>query len=315
MHAFPQNAGWLPDEADHRDYTIDHDEIARFLEATQITPAKIRESVSLPQAVDLRPWCSPVFHQEGINACTANVVAAIAEYMNCRAAGTYEPLSRLFLYKATRDLLQVAGNQPIRLRSTARALHLFGTPPEKYWPYVEESVNKEPAAFHYALAAHDKIDRYAKLDPMHKPKAEILTTIKMHLTAGFPLTCGFAVCYSMGQATATGKIPFPTPKEKKVFGHAVMVAGYDDQMAIANTGELIDKAGDVIANTGERHETKGAFLIRNSWGNQWGEGGYGWLPYDYLLQGKAADFWVLFKQTWLDSGRFVFSPANGEGEG
>jgi len=73
-------------------------------------------------------------------------------------------------------------------------------------------------------------------------------------------------------------------------GHAVSVAGYED--------------GLVIKNAASGAQTKGAFLIRNSWGTGWGELGYGWLPYDYVLKGLATDWWVLSKAEWVATGQF-----------
>ena len=36
----------------------------------------------------------------------------------------------------------------------------------------------------------------------------------------------------------------------------------------------------------------------------WGDEGYGWLPYDYVLQGLAVDWWSLLKNGWIDTGNF-----------
>ena len=73
-------------------------------------------------------------------------------------------------------------------------------------------------------------------------------------------------------------------------GHAIVAVGYDDKMPIENRDCGL--------------KTKGALLIRNSWGKAWGDEGYGWLPYDYVLKGLAIDFWSMLKQQWVDTGQF-----------
>jgi C1A family cysteine protease len=91
-------------------------------------------------------------------------------------------------------------------------------------------------------------------------------------------------------ADERGAIPFPERSERILGGHAVLAVGYDDRLKIANTS-----SGD---------ETTGALLIRNSWGTGWGERGYGWLPYEYVLRGLAEDFWSVLKKDWVDTGEF-----------
>jgi C1A family cysteine protease len=102
---------------------------------------------------------------------------------------------------------------------------------------------------------------------------------------------GFTVYSSISQADTTGKIPFPVKREKILGGHAIVAVGYDENMKIKNTNP-----GGV--------ETKGALLIRNSWGTNWGEKGYGWLPYDYVLKELAVDWWSSLKNEWVDTGVF-----------
>ncbi len=74
-------------------------------------------------------------------------------------------------------------------------------------------------------------------------------------------------------------------------GHAIVAVGYDDDIVIENT--ISDEA------------CTGALLIRNSWGEEWGDKGYGWLPYKYVLEEEAMDFWSMIKQDWVETGRFV----------
>lgn len=81
-----------------------------------------------------------------------------------------------------------------------------------------------------------------------------------------------------------GEIPFPGAGDRLEGGHAVVTVGYDDNRRIG--------------------KDTGALLIRNSWGSGWGEGGYGWLPYSYVEQGLAVDFWSLVQVEFVDTDLF-----------
>jgi len=241
--------------------------------------------------VDLRGWCPIVEDQKNLGSCTANAGVGLLEYFERRAFGNHIDASRLFLYKATRDLLGFTGDSGAYLRSTMAAMTLFGVPPERYWPYNVPDFDKEPTAFCYAFAQNFQAISYYRLDPAGMTTASLLTTIKTWLAAALPSMFGFTVYSSYVQANQTGKIPFPMTGEQVAGGHAVVAVGYDDTMRIKNANP-------------KATETVGALLIRNSWGPGWGAGGYGWLPYDYVLRALAVDWWSLVKSEWIDTKQF-----------
>lgn len=279
--------GWIPDYPDFRDYTEETEEVKEIL-----LKSSQRIRAELPKSVDLREWCSPVEDQGRLGSCTAHAGAGVIEYYERRSFGKHIDISRLFLYKVTRNLMKVSGDTGAYLRTTMGAIVLFGVPPEEYWPYTDDEklFDREPHAFLYAFAQNYQGIKYFRHDPPGTSGQTLLGRIKGYLSKGHPVMFGFSVYSSIEQADKTGRIPFPSQKERLEGGHAVVAVGYDDDIRIKN------KFGDI--------ETRGALLIRNSWGRGWGEEGYGWLPYEYILRGLAKDFWSLLKMEWIDTGQF-----------
>lgn len=292
--------GWLPDYPDIRDVTFQSERVPSKLQAlgqpsVKQMLAKVGATTSapaaLPASVDLRPWCSPMEDQKTIGSCTAHAGVGLVEYFERRAFGKHIDASRLFLYKVTRNLLKWTGDTGAFLRSTMYALTLFGVPPEEYYPYNIADYDKEPSAFCYAFAQSYQAISYYRLDPPGTARDALLARIKTDLSKGLPSMFGFTVYSSISQGNTTGKIPYPTRGERVLGGHAIDAVGYDDNLKIKNT------------NPGGL-ETTGALLIRNSWGTGWGSAGYGWLPYKYVLDGLATDWWSLIKSEWVDTGQF-----------
>jgi C1A family cysteine protease len=263
--------GWIPDLPDSRDYTEETRDIRAILAPTGVTSAAYgKRPARLPASIDLRSWASPVEDQGALGSCTAQAGAGIIEYYERKSFGHHVESSRLFLYKATRNLMKSKGDSGAYLRMTMGAMAIFGVPPEPYWPYTdaEDGFDKEPPAFCYAFAQSYKTLLYYRHDPAGVTRASVLEELRTYLAAGHPAMFGFTVYSSIAQAETTGRIPVPFGRERIEGGHAVVAMGFDDAMTIANT------------SGGE--PSRGALLIRNSWGKGWGEKGYGWLPYAYV---------------------------------
>jgi C1A family cysteine protease len=265
--------GWRPDLPDIRDFS------------PQILPVKASAPLEAGKTVDLRPWCAPIEDQGDLGSCTANAAVGLLEYYEKRAHGSFVNASRLFLYKATRNLMGVTGDTGAYMRDTMKALVLFGAPPEAHYPYDIARFDLEPKSMHYAMAGRFRTVRYYRHDPAGKPLAEVLPSVKRHLSLGFPSMFGFPV-YDSFPSPGDGKmdIPYPSPWESLLGGHAVVACGYDD--------------GRIIGGK------PGALLIRNSWGTSWGQGGYGWMPYEYVTSGLAEDWWSLTRAEYVNTELF-----------
>lgn len=285
--------GWLPPLPDFRDYTEKQSDIAKMVKSLGISPTK-KTSTSQSPKVNLTQWCSPIEDQRNLGSCTAHAAVGIVEYYERRSFGRHIDGSRLFVYKTTRNLMGVTGDTGAWLRNTMGALALCGVPAEKYWPYTDQKpdFDNEPTSFVYAIADNYEALRYFCHDPMGKniPPAKVLARVKLFLAAGIPSMFGFFGFPSFGQSNVKGGIPYPCPGEQAQWGHAIVAVGYDDKMKIKNL-----KCNKV---------TTGALLIRNSWGNTWGDKGYGWLPYDYVFNKLAVDFWSLIRMGWVETKQF-----------
>lgn len=289
--------GWVPDPPDERDLHLGTRRIRKLLAGTNVLSAMAGFlGRRAPMAVDLRPWCSAVHFQGYYNTCTAHVVTSMIELLENRAHGRHVPASRLFLYHVAKRILGESGDPGVYLRQMMGAVVLTGVPPEKFWPYLDTDrkddprVDAQPDAFCYAMARDFRAAHYFRLDTVGCEPDETLGGLRVCLAASIPSSLGFPLYRSsLEHAATTGDVPMPAEGEAPVGSHAVLLVGFDDEKTMGGDGV---------------EETQGAFLFKNSWGVDWGDEGYGWLPYRYLTAGLAKDCWTIMQSRWVETDSF-----------
>ena len=225
----------------------------------------IPKAAVLPPICDLRNLCPPVYDQGQLGSCTAHAISAAIE-MDLRSAGrpNWMP-SRLFLYyneRARED--HIKKDCGAQLRDGMKSVAKLGICPEVAWAYDPEKFAVKPPAAAYKAAHGEVMLKYRKV-AQQTPQA-----MEQVLFSGKPIILAFHVydSFDCPEVARTGIMPMPTRFEQPLGGHAVLCVGYDRQAQ--------------------------RFLIRNSWGTGWGQGGYFWMPYEFYCDPKHTfNFWVI----------------------
>jgi len=246
----------------------------------------------LPESVDLRGYMTPVEDQSQIGSCTANAVAGAYEYLcNRRAMDVGDEagdISRLFIYYVARKRDQERrGTTHLQVQDSGStisgaidALIKKGACLEDTLPYDIANVNVAPSEDMYDEARTYKISGCWQIPTD-------VNAFKDVLAKGYPIIFGCKLFQSFHSSRGRGgPIPMPSASEQQASEHglhAMLMVGYSDQHQL--------------------------FVVRNSWGENWGYGGYCFMPYAYLgsAQYNMGDNWAIRGLTEYD-----FTP-DGEG--
>ena len=217
--------------------------------------------ISKLPTVDLRNQFPAIYDQGTLGSCTANALCGLIGYDNKGFNG-----SRLFLYYNERVIENnILEDNGALLSDGIKSLQTNGICPENIWPYNINNFTIKPSVLCYTEALkHKAINVNHILNDM--------TSMKNSLINNNPFVVGIAVYESFEtiRVSRTGIVPMPLSTEKLLGGHAVVCVGYDD--------------------------TKQVWIMRNSWGVNWGDKGYFYLPYLYLLDSHlSSDLWIIKK--------------------
>ncbi len=219
---------------------------------------------NLPPLVDLAPQCPPVYDQGQLGSCTANAIAGAIEFDQRKQKKPEFTPSRLFIYYNERVIEGTADSDAgAQIRDGIKSVAGQGACHENLWPYQENQFAQQPPKSCYTDALAHKTVLYQRL-------IQTLSTMKGCLASGYPFVFGFTVydSFESDQTAASGVVPMPQADESVIGGHAVVAVGYDDKAS--------------------------QFIVRNSWGIDWGQKGYFRMPYAYLTQSTlASDLWTI----------------------
>jgi C1A family cysteine protease len=219
----------------------------------------------LPAKVDLSGQCPAVYDQGQLGSCTANAISAAIEFdqMRQKLPEIFAP-SRLFIYYNERAMEgTIASDSGAQIRDGVKSVGQMGDCPETEWAYDITKFAEKPPASCYQDALKFKVVKYQRV-------TQNLAQMRGCLATGLPFVFGFTVysSFESPQVAQTGIVPMPGSDEQAIGGHAVMAVGYEDASQ--------------------------TFLVRNSWGPNWGLKGYFKIPYAYLQDDNLAnDFWTI----------------------
>lgn len=247
--------GWRPQKPDHRDH--------KFTLTVPVTVQSVylsdKYKVGLP------------YDQGQLGSCTANALAFAAQFdlmnknLQGKAVSPYIP-SRLFIYYYERVLENtIAYDAGAEIRDGIKVLNTYGAPSEDLWPYdITQFTVAPPVA---AINEGKGLTAFAYQTIASPTTALIVAALQQ----GLPVVFGITVYESFVSdiVASTGIVPYPGPSETIAGGHAMVIVGY--------------------------HEVDDSFIVRNSWGTEWGQAGYCRVPASYITNANlTSDFWVIY---------------------
>jgi C1A family cysteine protease len=229
---------------------------------------EISKNLAHIKVVDLRDQCPPVYDQGQLGSCTANAIGFAHQFdqMKQGEKNPYTP-SRLFIYYNERDMEgNIDQDVGASIKDGIASVNQLGVCPETMWPYDIQKFKDKPTKDCYDIALKNVSISSKRLDGTN------LEQLKQCLVDGFPFVFGFEVfeSFESKEVATTGVMPMPKDGERVLGGHAVAAVAYSSD--------------------------RNAFLIRNSWGDKWGDKGYFWMPVEFITNAKYTDdFWAIEK--------------------
>lgn len=237
----------------------------------------------LPASVDLLPFTEAVEDQGQYGSCVGHGIISAAETMFARFTNS-QNLSPMFAYYNARRRMQelyggVISDSGAHIRAGMSAAGKWGLCEEAWHPYSQAGVNAQPSLNAYADGLQRLVSRYETCGGRNaQGQRDIIADIKVALACGWPVVFGVPLLesfyYIQGPLASHAKqytseyISVTDPAN--IGNHCMCIIGYSDALQ--------------------------AFIVENSWGPYWGDGGFVALSYEHI-RNNAFDCYALRELT------------------
>lgn len=255
--------GYIPSPDDNRDY---------------MCKAVLAQDLEIPKSFSWRDKVPFIMNQGVYGTCTSFASAGIKnvhEIVEGNFPADKKGFSPLFLYTLAKQLDGIPNVEGSYPRVLLKVLQDFGTLPESDLPYsLLKDVFKLPTITEEMKqkASNIKIKSYARIG------FGDLDTLKKSLLVS-PVLAGVLVTDSF----VNSKDGFVgVPQGRMLGGHAIYFVGYDDDLVYTYSGK-----------------TKvGHFIFANSWGESFGDKGFGYISYEDLVWRTSDTGMTFVNEMW-----------------
>ena len=236
-----------------------------FLDPKHFEKAEIYEPLAddpgknpLPEAANLQRFCPTPQNQGSQGSCVAWSSAFAAHTILESARTGKEPNEVAFSPSFMYNQIGLQGCQGSYIIRSMEFMTQRGDVPYERFPYTDQDCERQPNSQLMQEAAQYRMRGFNRLSLGDRNDAIDMRAIKENLAQGAPVVIGMMVGQSFMQPMMGKDIWVPASGDRSMMGfggHAMCVVGYDDK-----------KYG-------------GAFLLMNSWGQEWGTNGFAWVRY------------------------------------
>lgn len=206
---------------------------------------------------------TPIKNQGSLGSCVGFAVTAACEFLKQeQILSPTIDLSEMWVYWKAKEIDSYPNEEGTTIRDALKAIQKSGIPLEKYWPYEDErTIENEPVSkpsiFAGMSAGSRKISGYYRINSLQE--------LFDWLDVNGPCIAGIECDERIFEVGADGCVKTPTSTTNIMGGHAICIVEYD--------------------------KTKNYLGFKNSWGQVWGDKGYGYLDLSYYTDGFMPDVW------------------------